>query len=566
MIHVGDCLEVMRTLEANSFDSIVTDPPYHLTTGKKGGTGPATLNPNSPAGRSRIGTGFMGKAWDGGDIAFRPETWAEALRVAKPGAYLAAFGGTRTFHRLACAIEDAGWEIRDTLMWVYSSGFPKSHNLDRLRGEVFCGCDSEPTAECEVRPVRDADVSAPFDAGAKHGEIVQPGLPEQGASQHGFAWPESEAAAGEKSSLEGRRNIEAAQRELQRGPVCAGADVGASDGASGWLRHGASAGDGADVRILADANGGRGSPGPQPGEQPSVEPSAVSDERGSQARGSRPVCAGCGKPNPPRGLGTALKPAWEPIILARKPLIGTVEANWREHGTGALNIDGCRVEGEPVRIENYQSEGANGCMSHGHGGGNGHAGKERSARIETAGRWPANVVHDGSEEVLACFPDAPGQVAKASTSTSTRKNQNTYGSLARGSGGNEPRDDAGSAARFFYCAKASREDRNDGCDGMERRLGPEAGGSRASEAGRRGGYGAPRENHHPTVKPTALMRWLCRLVTPPGGLVLDPFTGSGSTGRAAIAEGMRFTGIELDPDYARIAEARIRAVQPGLGL
>lgn len=394
MIHVGDCLEVMRTLEANIFDSIVTDPPYHLTTGKKGGTGPATLNPNSPAGRSRIGTGFMGKAWDGGDIAFRPETWAEALRVAKPGAYLAAFGGTRTFHRLACAIEDAGWELRDTLMWLYGSGFPKSHN-----GE--------------------------------------------------------------------------------------------------WG-------------------------------------------------------------------GTALKPAWEPIILARKPLIGTVEANWREHGTGALNIDGCRVETDEVGVPR-EKDPARMTMPDWRMSG----GSTGSGASNPLGRWPANLIHDGSEEVLACFPDAPGQVAKASTSTSTRKNQNTYGSLARGSGGNEPRDDAGSAARFFYCAKASKADRDEGCEGIELRPSymVENGSKTAAAAnGVRYDRTTMQRNNHPTVKPTELMRWLCRLVTPRGGLVLDPFAGSGSTGRGAIAEGMRFTGIELDPEYAAIAEARIRAMQPGLGL
>lgn len=399
MIHVGDCLEVMRTLEANSFDSIVTDPPYHLTTGKKGGTGPATLNPNSPAGRSRIGTGFMGKAWDGGDIAFRPETWAEALRVAKPGAYLAAFGGTRTFHRLACAIEDAGWELRDTLMWLYGSGFPKSHN-----GE--------------------------------------------------------------------------------------------------WG-------------------------------------------------------------------GTALKPAWEPIILARKPLIGTVEANWREHGTGALNIDGCRVgwpDGRAPEIGTPAWGGPAKKLT----AVPGQAGEtvDRSEPHQ-AGRWPANLIHDGSEEVLACFPDAPGQVAKASTSTSTRKNQNTYGSLARGSGGNEPRDDAGSAARFFYCAKASKADRDEGCEGIELRPSymVENGSKTAAAAnGVRYDRTTMQRNNHPTVKPTELMRWLCRLVTPAGGLILDPFCGSGSTGRGAIAEGFQFIGIELEPDYAAIAEARIRAVQPGLGL
>lgn len=391
-ILVGDCLDILPTLPADSFDAIVTDPPYHLTTGKKGGTGQASLNPNSPAGRAQIGTGFMGKAWDGGDIAFRPETWTAVLRVAKPGAYLAAFGGTRTFHRLMVAIEDAGWEIRDTLMWVYGSGFPKSHN-------------------------------------------------------------------------------------------------------GGWG-------------------------------------------------------------------GTALKPAWEPIILARKPLTGTVEANWRKYGTGALNIDGCRVEAEPRTISNYPSSGAQGCMSHAHGGGDGHSGRECVTRTETAGRWPANVLHDGSDEVVALFPrEAGAQAPVFKRNADTFRG--TYGVFAgsEDEAGSTFQGDSGSAARFFYCSKASREDRNHGLDDP----GPQfTMGARPCDyvAVNR----AAKGNHHPTVKPHDLMRWLCRLVTPPAGHVLDPFTGSGSTGRAALAEGFTFTGIELDPDYAAIANKRIHATQPGLAL
>lgn len=396
MIHVGDCLEVMRRLDANSFDSIVTDPPYHLTTGKKGGTGPASVNLESPYGRSRIGTGFMGMTWDGGDIAFRPETWAEALRVAKPGAFLAAFGGTRTFHRLACAIEDAGWELRDTLMWVYGSGFPKSHN-----GE--------------------------------------------------------------------------------------------------WG-------------------------------------------------------------------GTALKPAWEPIILARKPLAGTVAANFAKFGTGGLNIDGCRIESEKDGTSN--ARGRDGEESadrrYTEQGGTNFAAKPGIRGGAPEGRWPANLMHDGSEEVIALFPKEAGQAGNVSGNEQSKTGDaNCYGEFGR-----VPfaaRGDSGSAARFFYCPKASREDRNDGCDGMaQRQLSHDGRTTPIENAYQRNA--AVSGNHHPTVKPTELMRWLCRLVTPGGGLVLDPFCGSGSTGRGAIAEGRRFVGIELNPEYAEVAEARIRAVQPGLGL
>ncbi|MBP7532418.1 MAG: site-specific DNA-methyltransferase, partial [Ottowia sp.] len=305
----------------------------------------------------------------------------EALRVAKPGAYLAAFGGTRTFHRLACAIEDAGWELRDTLMWVYGSGFPKSHNGD-------------------------------------------------------------------------------------------------------WG-------------------------------------------------------------------GTALKPAWEPIILARKPLTGTVAANHAAHGTGGLNIDGCRVPGEKP------------ATTRGAGGQNGaYSPLGAQGRIDDdgLGRWPANLIHDGSDEVLAGFPETKG-------GTAVRRNSggNTFGGdCPKPPMGDMGYGDTGSAARFFYAAKASREDRDDGCKHIERTMvhGP-SGDGRCWDIP--GSKSTPKSNNHPTVKPTELMRWLCRLVTPAGGLVLDPFAGSGSTGRGAAAEGMQFIGIELDPHYAAIAEARIRVMQPGLG-
>lgn len=356
MIRVGDCLEVMRTLEANRFDSIVTDPPY--------------------------GLGFMGKQWDRG-VPGTP-FWHEALRVAKPGAWLAAFSGTRTSHRMVSAIEDAGWEIRDTAMWVYGSGFPKSHN-----GE--------------------------------------------------------------------------------------------------WG-------------------------------------------------------------------GTALKPAWEPITLARKPLDGTVEANWRKWGTGGLNIDGCRV-GESGARNNGCAAGTNGIY--------GHIGSTEPVDYGK-GRWPANLIHDGSDEVIAMFPKDAGASAPVRGTEPSRPTNNAYGEYTRKGG--PFHGDSGSAARFFYCAKASRADRNAGCEALDAKpllwsSGAQSPGTFQSEGTRRAS-----ENNHPTVKPTELMRWLCRLVTPAGGRILDPFAGSGSTGRGALAEGFEFERIELDPDYARIAEARIRAIQPGLSL
>lgn len=371
-LHPGDCIEAMRGMPESSVDAIVTDPPYHLTTDKKGGTGPASVDLESPYGRSRVTTGFMGMTWDGGDIAFRPEVWREALRVLKPGGHLLAFGGSRTYHRLAAAIEDAGFEIRDQIMWIYGSGFPKSHNLDG-------------------------------------------------------AW-------------------------------------------SGW--------------------------------------------------------------------GTALKPAHEPICVARKQLAGTVAANVLAHGTGALNIDGCRVatDGE----DNPSIARRQGAINHlsirsaAEAEAEGKMESRQSPEAyravrpgEALGRWPANVIHDGSAEVLQAFPDAKGQQGDLKETGKPRPSIGRFGDMAPPRAHPARIETETSAARFFYCAKASKSDRG-------------------------------VENIHPTVKPTDLMRYLCRLVTPPGGLVLDPFMGSGSTGKAAILEGFRFVGCELSAEYIEIARARIQ--------
>jgi len=361
-VHHGDCREVMAGMDAESVDAVVCDPPYGLS--------------------------FMGKGWDHGVPGV--EFWAEALRVAKPGAHLLAFGGTRTYHRLACAIEDAGWEIRDCVMWVYGSGFPKSHNL---KGE----------------------------------------------------W-------------------------------------------SGW--------------------------------------------------------------------GTALKPAWEPVIVARKPLCGTVAENVLTHGTGAINVDGCRVDGVPPSVPQPQFGSLTG-RTYGMKTGEGRNG----AMSQAAGRWPANLIHDGSEEVVGLFPDRDGGAFPAA-----RGENAIYGKVSGGSARVGPVGDSGSAARFFYCAKASKADRDEGCEGIAERTTREyrTGNTHNTHGGR-----VPDKvsrNYHPTVKPTALMRYLCRLVTPPGGIVLDPFTGSGSTGKAAVAEGFQFIGIEQQAEYVEIARARIGAAAGQLPL
>ena len=370
---LGDCRDSMRAMDAESIDAIVSDPPYGLS--------------------------FMGKGWDHGVPG--EGFWIEALRVAKPGAHLLAFGGTRTFHRLVVAIEDAGWEIRDCLMWVYGSGFPKSLDVSKAIDKA-AGAEREVVGEYAVT-----------------------------RNLSGGSWAE----------LHGTPN----------GSTTVNVTAPATDAAQQW-----------------------------------------------------------------QGWGTALKPAYEPIIMARKPLIGTVAANVLRHGTGALNIDGCRVEGGK-RSPGYQYHGSQGPTANRSIYGD-HDGKRRNCD-ETVGRWPANVLHDGSDEVTGLMPDA---------------------------------------ARFFYCAKASKADRDKGCDGLDAHKQDETRneGDLGGDNPRNRGAGE-RSNHHPTVKPTDLMRHLCRLVTPPGGTVLDPFMGSGSTGKAATLEGFSFVGCELQPEYIAIAEARI---------
>lgn len=384
----------------------------------------------------------MGKRWDY-DVP-SVDVWAECLRVLKPGGHLLAFAGTRTQHRMAVRIEDAGFEIRDMIAWVYGSGFPKS---------------------LDVSKAIDKAAGVAFDAVS--------------ASGVGFMNPE------------GAGGYNVTKNQLVRKEE-------STDAAKQW-----------------------------------------------------------------DGWGTALKPALEPITVARKPLVGTVAENVQKHGTGALNVDGCRVGTDGGTAKGSKpkadSKGIYGAGLHG------------ACEIKTldAGRWPANLIHDGSEEVTELFP-VTGPAKAAPRKPSGKKDTNAFGDYGAQPGVIGGHDDAGgSAARFFYCAKASKADRDEGCEGLEEvRRG--VGDVRPSgDFGERLGHredGSERKpptgrNHHPTVKPTALMRYLCRLVTPPGGVVLDPFMGSGSTGKAAILEGFRFIGCEREAEYLDIARARISAAE-----
>ena len=422
-VYNADCLDVLSHLDL--VDAVVTDPPYGLS--------------------------FMGKNWDHGvpGVVF----WKAILDAMKPGAHLLAFGGTRTHHRLMVAIEDAGFEIRDVIMWVYGSGFPKSLNVSKAIDRA---------AKVE-RKVVDTYTARGFSE-------VSP--TEDGRNQ----W-----AAGEVVDKVGYRT------------------EAATDDAKKW-----------------------------------------------------------------EGWGTALKPAYEPIILARKPLIGTVAQNVLEYGTGALNIDESRVE---MSLDDHNivdsrsgwSDNPREVIYHKKLGIR-KEGKGTKFSSNVQGRWPANLIHDGSEEVLELFPDRKGASSNSSTKVGHEGTGWGMGDLPKQDGYN----DEGSAARFFYCAKANRKerdaglteeytagemtDRKDGSAGLDS---PRAGAGRTS-----GG-----KNNHPTVKPLALMRYLCKLITPPNGVILDPFAGSGSTLIAANQEGFDSIGIELEKEYAQLMVERLEGCE-----
>lgn len=390
VIH-GDCRDVLKTLPDNSVDSIATDPPYALVSIVKrfGGKNAAPAKSDGATGvYGRAAAGFMGETWDNGDVVHDVAFWAECWRVLKPGGHLIAFSATRTQHRQTCAIEDAGFEIRDMLAWLYGSGFPKSH-----------------------------DVSKGIDR-----------------------------ANGDERPIVGKR------KKLQ------------SYGANEVFGSGPDKG---GVQLLSSAA------------------SAASAAW--------------------EGWGTALKPALEPICLARKPLDGTVAANVLAHGTGALNIAATRVDGAAAAYGNPKVT----------EGWNLHK-RPHDWKPSDDGRWPANVVHDGSAEVAEAFPDSAGQQGDVRGTEPSKPTNGIYGDFA-GRPAQAKRGDSGSAARFFYSAKADADDR----------LG----------------------SKHPTVKPIDLMAWLVRLVTPPGGVVLDPFAGSGSTGMACLREGFDAILIERDPGF-----------------
>lgn len=445
-------------------------------------------------------TGFMGKAWDGSKVAFSVELWTEVLRVLKPGAHLLAFSAPRTYHRMTVAIEDAGFEIRDQVMWIFGSGFPKSLNVSKAIDKA--GGNSPGDSAWQLRIARELRGLSRDDVAARVGCTAS----SVRDWEEGRARSQGAAVEHVMPSATYRKRLSEMFEEY---PLPA------------------------SRAVVRRSDGGFGGHAAEPGAYGFASSFNVTDHSTVGARKWD-------------GWGTALKPAHEPITLARKPLAGTVAGNVLAFGCGAMNVGAARVDGDarPMRDATARvTESQFGAM-----GGSVAVGET------SLGRWPANVMHDGSEEVLAAFPQSKDGIAGK---------RNANGSMFDMGSHDEWGGFGGGAARFFYTAKASRSERENGTDGLPERKRDETREDGAAGGNNPRNRGAKRvANHHPTVKPLALMRYLCRLVTPPGGTVLDPFMGSGTTGWAARIEGFSFVGIDREPEYVAIARARISGHAP----
>jgi DNA modification methylase len=589
----GECSETMASMAESSVDAIVCDPPYGLS--------------------------FMGAKWDS-MVTYQERMtpiFEEALRVAKPGAHMLCFGGTRTFHRMACAIEDAGWEIRDTIMWVYGSGFPKSLDVGKAIDKAL-GAKREQVRipASEVRNPKVINSGHGIDGGDRpwmkkalevgyHEKDSDVPVTDQAKEWDGWgtqikpAWESVVVAQKVPDINTVIQHLEKVEECLYKSHVRIAESNsihtqtkygGVTDGSAhvnAQTRTGDSveltiqAGMAEDTSFQADTSGltleavdtalnmisSWKSTLEEACELTSkyttemvtslttdlrtwsccllqITPDSIIMAVTNQNGSSVPVSDAVRLFSVVRKKLNAIhiltaqesvtwdddiRPALELITVARKPLDGTVARNVMEYGTGAINVDACRVptaphdssrDGEDTATKDYTGEGVLGWQS-----------KPGPRGGDVRGRFPANLVHDGSDEVLELFPDKAGQMAYRAKGG--KKTKNCYGNYADGAQEAIPHDALGSAARFFYCAKASKSDRNLG--GVN--------------------------NDHISVKPNALMRWLVRLVCPKGGLVLDPFMGSGSTGVACMDEGMSFVGIELDGHYCDIAKGRIEAAR-----
>lgn len=492
---LGNCLEQMKSLDENSVDAIVTDPPYGLS--------------------------FMNKHWDY-DVPTE-EIWREALRVLKPGGHLLSFFGTRTYHRGVVRIEDAGFEIRDQIAWLYGQGFPKSTNVLKsgLKQGLFCECKrAESNTESQVSYMSDAGISQAISTSETKANSLQSSLSKQDVCISSYRTESKEGLTnGEKSGLERRSDLQKKQRELHRPEVRKMSKGISSDVSQGRIYNGTSFDNGETSKQNFTESGSCSPQGPQYKKQFNSESGIISEQSSAQ------TCRSCGKKICDSGLGTSLKPSIEPIVLARKPLEKglTVAENVLKYGTGAINIDESRIEissDDPNHRKpsvGWQNAEDPSVTNFGSGG-------RPVENLNTQGRWPANIIFD--EDAASMLDEQSGNLAGRGNSNIDLSipSDSMFGNNIRVKPKHE--NNGGGASRFFYVAKASKRERGEG-------------------------------NGHPTVKPIKLMQYLIKLVTPPNGTVLDPFMGSGSTGVAAKNLGFNFIGCEMNEEYFEIAKKRI---------
>ncbi|MCX4885904.1 DNA methyltransferase [Streptomyces sp. NBC_00847] len=491
-LHLGNSLDVLSTLPDASVDAVVTDPPYEL--------------------------GFMGKAWDASGIAYNVGLWRECWRVLKPGGHLLAFGGTRTYHRMTVAIEDAGFEIRDSLHWIYGSGFPKSLDVSKTIDKAAEAAPLWDAIRSHIRCWRDRKGLTNTQLNAALGLKTNG----SGMARH---WTSEVGNGHEIPSKEMWQRL----KDVLGWPDC---DL--------------------DLVYAAVKDGPER---PVVGLRTRKATGRMAQGEGGYAFGEEfaDTVPATEKAAYWRGWGTALKPAHEPIVLARKPLASTVAANVLEHGTGALNIDDCRTEAG----QDYRDKCASvvGLASNVNGDAYGEWTAPREDSAHASGRWPTNILLGHGPDCVDdgdCQPGCPvaemdqqsgvTRSSGGSGSLSGRPGQSVYGSFDQSAGANAGGlGDSGGASRFFpvfrYEAKAPASERPRLADGTA----------------------------HTTVKPLALMRWLVRLVTPPGGTVLEPFAGSGTTLEACVIEGMQVIGVELDEPHAELCKVRLsKPIEPTL--
>jgi DNA modification methylase len=520
IVITGDCLEVLRTVPDASIDCVVTDPPYGLS--KEPDALEVLRHWLAGDDYQHKGAGFMGKTWD--SFVPGPSIWREVLRVLKPGGHACVFAGSRTVDLMGLSMRIAGFEIRDQLQWLYGTGFPKSLNVSKAIDKQCGTIEHMDAVQAHIIAWRDARGLTNKDLN----EAIGSSTSGCGMAAH---WTRRE---GTQRQIPSKAQWEKL-RDVLRWEPCA------LDAMYDAIKDGADRPTLGQYRAACDPFG----------QNPCAAPGAITAPATDEAKRWE-------------GWGTALKPAHEPIILARKPLSGTVAANVLEHGTGALNIDGCRIgsDGGGTKCTNRDEHGK--CRGHRNAGQSTSGETFHGPETDPGGRWPANVIMDPEAGALLIEQSGERKTGSIAVGTKARRVGAVYGQYAGCPTAQDFVGSTGGASRFFYCAKASRAEREAGLENMRKASPTEVTGRKDGSAGqsnpRAGMAGSrPRANVHPTVKPISLMRWLVRLVCPPGGVVLDPFTGSGSTGCAAVQEQTcaAFVGIELSEQYAEIARARI---------